>query len=126
MSNTAIIENVTGSVVPPTLPTAAWDLASFLTNAKSYLGVIGGLLIALIGLAIVIWAVVLIAKQFFGSNQQGGGGAWAKIVVMLIIGGAILGGGLVLVTNIATGGQRTIEELGGGFIVLGSASGLVH
>ena len=48
------------------------------------------------------------------------------IVLAVIIGGALMAGGLVMVTDIASGGQKTIQDLGGGFIVFQSFVGLVH
>ena len=102
-----------------TAPTAAWDLKSFFENATDYVGVIGGGLIGLIGLVLVIWTVVLVAKKFLGNSQQAGD-SWFKLVAMFLIGGAMVGGGIVLINNIALGGQATVEELGGGFILLGS------
>lgn len=105
-------------------PVAAWDLKSFLENANSYLYSIGGALITLLGLAVVIWAAVLIAKKFFGSNN-GQQDSWFKIVAMLIVGGALMAGGIVLITAIAQGGKTTIEDLGnGGFILLQHAFAL--
>lgn len=104
------------------LPGAEWDLASFFDNAKGYLTIIGGGLISLLGLAVVIWAAVLIAKKFFG-GQNGQQESWFKIIAMILIGGALMTGGIVLISNIASGGQKTIEDLGGGFILLSGLLG---
>lgn len=123
MNKLANIEGAQGAILNPTLPGAAWDLVSFLENAFDYLEVVGGSLVTLLGLILVIWASVLIAKKFFG-NGQSQGDSWFKIVLMIIIGGALLAGGIVLLTSIAEGGKTTIEELGGGFIVLQSAFAL--
>lgn len=121
MSKLAIIEQAAIGVQGQigALPTAAWDLLSFLKNAKSYANLVGGALITLLGLLVVIWAAVLIAKKFFGSAQSQQE-SWVKIIVMIIIGGALLAGGISLITAIAKGGKGTIEELGGGFIILES------
>jgi hypothetical protein len=117
MNKLAIFDTAFGAVYTANLSPAAWDLVSFLKNAKVYANTVGGALITLLGLAVVIWAAVLIAKKFFGSNQ-GQGDSWAKIVVMIIVGGALLAGGITLITTIAKGGKATIEELGGGFILI--------
>lgn len=104
------------------LPGAEWDLVSFFDNAKVYLNTIGGGLISLLGLAILIWAGVLIAKKFFG-GQSAQQESWFKIVAMLLIGGALMWGGIALITTIAQGGEKTVKDLGGGFILLSGLLG---
>jgi hypothetical protein len=126
MSKLVILENASDAISTSTLPTAAWDLVSFFENAKSYMSVAGGSLISLLGLGVVIWAAVLIAKKFFGNAQSGQQDSWVKVVLMILVGGALMTGGIVLISEIAGGGQTTITELGGGFIVLQSTLGLVH
>lgn len=121
MSITTIIQSAGETVDAPSLPLGAWDLVSFLGNAKNYLNVVGGALISLIGLIILIVAIVFLAKNLFG-NGQGQSHSWIKVVVMIIIGGALLTGGIVLITNIASGGEQTIKDLGEGFIVLSGAN----
>jgi hypothetical protein len=125
MSTLTLFENAHTAFSTTNLPVAAWDLVSFLDNAKEYVTVIGGALITLLGLAVVIWATVLIAKKFFGTaqNQQE---SWIKVVVMILVGGALMTGGIALVTTIAAGGKTTLEELGGGYIVLQSVLNLVR
>lgn len=122
MSITETIQIAGTAADAPALPLGAWDLVSFLTNTKNYANVIGGGLISLLGLIIIIVAVVFITKKFFG-NGQGQDKSWIVIVVMIIVGGAFLTGGIVLITNIASGGEQTIKELGGGFIVLSGLLG---
>lgn len=111
---------VTATAGTPTLapPVAAWDLLSFFTNAKDYGTLVGGGLISLLGLIVVIVATVFIAKKFFGDGR-GNDKSWVIIIIMMLVGGAMLFGGISLVTDIASGGQKTIEELGGGTILLG-------
>lgn len=113
----------TETAAPLALPGAAWDLVSFLNNAQAYLMVAGGALITLIGLVLVVWSVVYIAKKFLGGNN-GQQDSWIKIVVMLLIGGALMTGGIVLITSIAAGGKATIDDLGSGLILLQSGLGL--
>ncbi|MFF2053881.1 hypothetical protein ACFVU2_19910 [Leifsonia sp. NPDC058194] len=123
-TTTAIIENAVSGHMAPTLPTASWDLISALANSKNYLGLAGGGLVTLLGLAAVVWAAVLIIKKFFGSHQNGAGEPWVKIILMIIVGGAMMTGGITLITDIASGGQKTIQDLGGGFIILKGTLGL--
>lgn len=123
MNNLAIFDNVPLQFSTAN-PTAAWDLVSFFENASDYVKVAGGALISLLGLVVVVWAAVLIAKKFFGNSQQQQE-SWFKVVLMVIVGGALMTGGVVLITNIAKGGQTTIEELGGAFILIQNALFLV-
>lgn len=128
MSNTAIVEKVAADQPIAGLPAADWDLLSFFTNAESYGRLIGAGLVTLLGLIILIVAAVFIAKKFLGNGQRDDK-SWLIIVVMLLVGGAFLVGGLGFITNIASGGQKTFEDLGtggGGFIVLQSASWLIR
>ncbi|BAS11925.1 hypothetical protein AHiyo8_02280 [Arthrobacter sp. Hiyo8] len=59
-----------------TLPggvTAAWDIKNLLSNAKTWVQTVGGLLLMLLGVAGLIWGGVLLVKKLMG-NQQGGQG----------------------------------------------------
>lgn len=87
-----------------------WDIGSFLQNAKDRLVEWGGYLIALIGVVLIIVAIYQIAKKFIAPNSAPGG--WAAPIIMLLIGGALFAGGWTLVSNIAKGGKKTIEDLG--------------
>lgn len=121
MHKLAIIESALSGV--PTLPTAAWDLVSFFSNAKNYGTIIGGGLLSLVGLIIVVFAGIAIAKKLLGGANGAQQDSWLKVVLMLVIGGAMMFGGIAMFVNIAEGGKTTIEELGGGFILLQSYLG---
>ena len=123
MSKLTIIENAVAATSTPTLPTAAFDLISFITNAKNYGVILGGGVIILIGVVLLIVGVVFFAQKML-SSQQGGGKSWLIIVLMILFGGAFMTGGWLFISNIASGGQKTIEELGGGFILLPILLGL--
>ena len=124
MSKLTIFGNASDAISTTTLPVAAWDLNSFFENAKAYAEVIGGSLISLLGLVVIIWAAVLIAKKFFGGAQSQQQESWFKIVMMVIVGGALMTCGVGLIMTIGGGGQATIEELGGGFIIFQNVLGL--
>ena len=126
MNQLVIVENASTANPTPILPTAAWDLVSFFTNAKSYVTVLGGGFITLVGLIVLIVAVVFVAKKFLSGQQAGPGESWVKIVIMILVGGALMTGGIVLLTTLASGGQKTVTDLGGGFIVFQSILGLVR
>lgn len=98
------------------LPTAEWDLISFFENAKDYVGIAGGGLLALLGTVGVVWGGVLLIKKLMASQQDQT--SWLKIIALIIFGGALMVGGFVLISNIASGGKTTIEDLGGGMILL--------
>lgn len=88
-----------------------WDLSSFLKNATTTLGTWGSLLITLIGTVMLIWGVVQIAKGLMSHGR--GQTNWAIAILLIIIGGALAGGaGWGLVKDIASGGERTIRDLG--------------
>lgn len=94
----------------------AWDLGSFLQNATSTLKTWGGYLIVLIGVVMVVWSVVMIARGLIshGKTQV----SWPVAIILLITGGAFMVGGFSFVANIASGGKQTIEDLGHGTILM--------
>lgn len=100
----------------------AWDLGSFLQNATSTLKTWGGYLIILIGVVMVVWSVVMIARGLIshGKTQT----SWPVAIILLILGGAFMVGGFSFVSNIAAGGKQTIEDLGNGTILM--LSTLLH
>lgn len=87
-----------------------WDLTSFLTNSTNQLQTWGGLVISLIGVIMIIAGVYQLAK---GLMSQGRGQTnWAVVVLLIIVGGAFIAGGWKLVSDIASGGEKTIRDLG--------------
>ena len=100
----------------------AWDLGSFLQNATSTLRTWGGYLIVLIGVVMVVWSVVMIARGLIshGKTQV----SWPVAIILLILGGAFMVGGFSFVEHIASGGKQTIEDLGNGTILM--LSTLLH
>lgn len=105
----------TGSV----LPTAAWDLGSFLDNATGTIQGWGGSLLILLGCVGVIWGGVLLIMKLTASpqkeQQQAG---WGKIALLILVGGALFTGGFEIIRTISSGGETTIRDLGEGSIVL--------
>ena len=120
MSFTDIFEVVAAAApLHPALPVADWDIVSLLTNTKSLGKVIGGAVIGLIGVILLIVGGVFVGIKLWGNPQSGVTKSWLIIGLMILIGGAMLTGGWTLLENVSSGGQKTVEELGGGFIVLG-------
>lgn len=101
------------------LPGAAWDLTSFLTNAKTQIQVWGGLLLMLIGVVALCYGGYLFVKKVWSSPQNAGQQqGWGMIALTIIAGGALATGGFGLMNTIGSGGQQTIEDLGGGTVVV--------
>ncbi|MFF3128673.1 hypothetical protein ACFVRD_41910 [Streptomyces sp. NPDC057908] len=101
------------------LPSAAWDLTSFLLNAKSQVQLWGGLLLMLLGTVGLLWGGVLLIKKLMANpqsaNQQS---SWGTIALLILVGGALGTGGWSLVSTIGSGGQQTITDLGGGTVII--------
>ncbi len=95
----------------------SWDLGSFLQNSKTTLQTWGGYLIMLIGVVMVIASVYMIAKGLI-THGKGQPVSWPVAIILLILGGAFLTGGWSFVNNIASGGQKTIEDLGNGTVIV--------
>lgn len=95
---------------------ADWDLKSFIVNATTYIKVIGGLAVALMGTAAVVWGAYKFFAKLFG-GQSAAQTSWFTVALLIIVGGAAMVGGGSLVFGIAEGGKTTIEDLGGGMIL---------
>ncbi|MFJ2662601.1 hypothetical protein [Arthrobacter koreensis] len=112
LASRAVQNADSGTPTIDSLPTAAWDLVSFLENAGEYIKVAGGAFLILVGLAALVWGAFLALKKLMGGMQNQD--SWGKIIIMVILGGAIAVGGFSLVFTIGSGGRKTIEDLGGG------------
>lgn len=97
---------------------AEWDLVSFFENARNYAKLVGGGLLALLGTVGVVWGGVLLIKKLMAGHQNQD--SWMKILALILVGGALMAGGFALISQIASGGKTTIEDLGGGLIVIQS------
>ncbi|MFD7668109.1 hypothetical protein [Streptomyces sp. NPDC059788] len=101
------------------LPSAAWDLTSFLQNAKSQIQLWGGLLLMLIGAASLVWGGVLLLKKLMANQQTAGQQqSWGTIALLILVGGGLATGGWTLISTIGSGGQQTITDLGGGTVIV--------
>jgi hypothetical protein len=101
------------------LPTAAWDLTTLLQNAKAQTQLWGGLVLMLLGAAGLVWGGVQLIRKLMAS-QQGASQlpGWGRVALLIMIGGAISTGGWQLVSTVGSGGQKTIEDLGGGTVIV--------
>lgn len=101
------------------LPTGAWDLTSFLQNAKSAIQGWGGGLLMLLGVAGLVWGGVLLIKKLMANPQTAGQQqGWGTIALLILVGGALATGGFQLVSTVGSGGEKTITDLGGGTVIL--------
>lgn len=94
------------------LVTMGWDIGSFLSNAAKQLKFWGGLAIVIFGIIGVFAGAYMIIKGLVmhGKAQV----SWAVAIALLIVGGAFGVGGWSFVSSIASGGGKTISDLGGG------------
>lgn len=95
----------------------AWDLKNLLTGAQAYAKDAGGMFIVLLGIAMIIWGGFKLAKKLMANQQQGAQESWFTIILLIFVGGALMVGGFALLSDIAEGGKKTIEEIGQGFIM---------
>lgn len=115
------LETAPGSTEAAALPTAAWDLVSFFENAGEYAKTGGGALLVAMGIVALVWGGVLLLKKLMAGQQNQD--SWIKIIMLMIIGGAIAVGGFALIFEIGSGGKTTIEDLGGGTLMLNAVLG---
>ncbi|WP_026820072.1 hypothetical protein [Arthrobacter castelli] len=100
-------------------PSAAWDVKSLLTNAKTWVQTAGGMLLMLLGAAALVWGGVKLFKKLTASKQKGQETEWWEIIALIIVGGAMATGGWQLISMIGSGGQETIQDLGTGTVIVG-------
>ncbi|MFJ5740102.1 hypothetical protein [Streptomyces microflavus] len=104
------------------LPSAAWDMTSFLQNAKFQAQIWGGLLLMLLGVVGLIWGGVLLIRKLMANPQSANQlPGWGTIALLILVGGALATGGWSLISMIGSGGQQTITDLGGGTVIVQTA-----
>lgn len=93
----------------------AWDLTNFLKNGAS--SVRGWLQLALVGIGVVLVGIMgfHLARKLLASPQSAQQTmSWAKIIAGIMVGGALMTSGFTLLSDVASGGQKTITDLGNG------------
>ncbi|MYR57343.1 hypothetical protein GTY54_14265 [Streptomyces sp. SID625] len=104
------------------LPGAAWDLTSFLQNAKAQIQLWGGLLLMLLGAVGLVWGGVVLIKKLMANPQSvGQQQGWGTIALLILVGGALGTGGWSMISTVGSGGQQTITDLGGGTVIARTA-----
>ena len=88
-----------------------WSIGNFLQNAITTLQDWGKWLIILIGVILIVWSCVQIARGLIshGKTQI----SWPVNIIMLIMGGVFMIGGFSFMAGVASGGKQTLQELGG-------------
>lgn len=87
-----------------------WDLVDAIENFGDLISDGGAVLVLVIGLIIMIWAAITIAKALM--SRQGGTAEWVKGGVGILVGGAFIAGGWELLQSLGEGGTDTIKRLG--------------
>ncbi|PUB32477.1 hypothetical protein C8K30_1011003 [Promicromonospora sp. AC04] len=106
-------------LIPAPLPSAAWDLTSFLENARAQIQLWGGLVLMLLGAVGLVWGGVLLIRKLIASPQTAGQqSSWGTVALLILCGGALGTGGWQFIETVGSGGQQTIEDLGGGTIIV--------
>lgn len=103
---------------------AAWDLVSALRNAGKYVGKIGSAAVVMLGFILILVGAWKLAMKLI--NGEKARENWGIIVALIVIGGAFAYGGWKMFTGVASGGKKTIEDLGSGAIDLGALSEGIH
>ncbi|MBK3582435.1 hypothetical protein JHN49_01380 [Streptomyces sp. MBT57] len=101
------------------LPSAGWDMTSFLQNAKFQAQIWGGLLLMFLGVVGLVWGGVLGIRKLMANPQSANQlPGWGTIALLVLVGGALGTGGWSLISMIGSGGQQTITDLGGGTVIV--------
>lgn len=93
----------------------AWDITSFLKNATN--SAKGWLQLALVGTGVIVVGVMgfhLARKLLAGPQTAQQTMGWGKIIAGILLGGALMTSGFTLLSDVASGGQKTITDLGNG------------
>jgi hypothetical protein len=88
-----------------------WSLNNFFANAKTTLYTLGSAFLCVLGVVMIVVAGVKIGKGLMG-GQNSQPPNWVMTIVLLLVGGAFAVGGISLISDIASGGQQTIKDLG--------------
>lgn len=94
-----------------------WDLRSFLTNMFNTLGDWISLAVMILGIVAVGYAIWQIVSGLMSQGKKQTN--WAVAIMLLLVGGALsMTTGFEFVQSIASGGRKTIEDLGGQTITI--------
>lgn len=109
------MHNMVDTFIVNTFPMAAWDLSTFLQNAASQIKTWGGYFLTVLGIIMIIVGLYQLASGLMSDRKQV---EWVKVISLLLIGGVLAISGIQVITNIAEGGSKTVQDLGGFIIPL--------
>ena len=95
-----------------------FDIGTFLKNLKTVSEGWGNYLLMALGVILIVWSAARIFKYFMAPDKFRG--SMVITIVGLLFGGVLLFGGYKLMSGMAHGGKKTIEDLGhgnGGMII---------
>jgi uncharacterized membrane protein len=95
--------------------TAGWTLDTALKNFENFLKNEGGVVLAIVGVLLILFAGFKFAKAIWGQQEKGKNATVGGIAI--IVGGAMLFGGWSLFSTMANGGNSTVQQMGGGFTI---------
>ncbi|WP_078598693.1 hypothetical protein [Evansella clarkii] len=105
------------STIEPLAGSGGWDLRNFLENSFSTLGEWISLAVMILGIVAVGYAIWQITSGLMSQGKKQTN--WAVAIILLLVGGTLsMTTGFQFVQDIAGGGRRTIEDLGGQTITL--------
>lgn len=87
----------------------AWDLISALTNGETLAKAIAGGVLAIIGVVALSMAIWFAAGKLFTEQSRR---TWGQVLGAVVLAAVCIGGGLPLLTDVATGMNTTVGELG--------------
>lgn len=93
-----------------------WSLGNFLQNASGTAKTWGGYFIILLGIIMIIVAAYQIGSGLISHGKKQTN--WFVSIALLILGGAFAVGGFSFLSNIASGGAQTINELGSTILMM--------
>lgn len=94
----------------------AFDIGTFLQNLKSVGETWGQYLLVALGVLLIVWSGARIFKYFMAPDKFRG--SMVITIVGLLFGGALVFGGYKLMSDVAQGGKKTIEDLGNGGMII--------
>lgn len=97
------------------LLTAGWTLDNALKSFEQFLITDGGYLLAIFGVLLILFAGYKFAKAIWGQQEKGKNATVGGIAI--VVGGAMLFGGWSLFSEMANGGNTTVQQMGGGFSI---------
>lgn len=89
------------------------DIGVFFQNLAEQMKEWGGYFIIFLGVVMVIWAAVLIAKGLM-THGSGRPTNWLMIGALLLVGGLMIASGFEGIYNFAKMGEETLKGLAGG------------